>query len=130
MAAVTLVRRRDLADIIGTALAAKATLAWGHRRIAGVLGMPETTVRGWLRDFAAFAGKIRSHFTALAALLDPQLSVIEARASPFQDAFEAIAVAHRAACRRLGETPLWRFASAATAGRLINNTSPPFPELW
>ncbi|MGW6739314.1 helix-turn-helix domain-containing protein [Streptomyces sp. NPDC055025] len=47
-----LVRRADTAEVIGAALAAKASGA-GVRVIAEQLGRPVGTVRGWLRRFAA-----------------------------------------------------------------------------
>src|SRR5687768_2398352 len=46
-----LLRRRDAVAVIGVALAARAAGA-GHRPIAGRLGVPKDTVRGWLRRFA------------------------------------------------------------------------------
>jgi hypothetical protein len=45
---VLLTGRCDLASVIGWALQAKAA-GWGHRRIGERLGIPTTTVRGWLR---------------------------------------------------------------------------------
>ena len=60
-----LARRLDLAEVIGRALLAKAA-GQGHRAVAAGLGLPPTTVRGWLRRFAARAELVRSHFTRLA----------------------------------------------------------------
>jgi hypothetical protein len=114
---VALARRRDLAELIGAALVAKAA-GRGHRTIAGELGLPPTTVRGWLRRFAARAGLVRAQFTRLAYGLDPTLGGIEPRGSPTADALEAIGVA-AAATRRLGAAPVWWFASGATGGRLL-----------
>jgi hypothetical protein len=54
-----LARRADVAAVIGSALAAKATGA-GHRRIAAALGRPAETVRGWLRRFAGRVEAIRA----------------------------------------------------------------------
>jgi hypothetical protein len=56
--------------VIGAALEAKAAGA-GHRTIAGLLGRPASTVRGWLRAFTARAELERQAFTALAAGLVP-----------------------------------------------------------
>ena len=123
-----LVRRRDLAEVIGEALMARAAGA-GHRRIARRLGLPPDTVRGWLRRFAVRAGEIREHFTRLAYLLGANLVGVEARASPAADALEAIGVGAQAAAARFGAMPVWWFASAATGGRLLGNTSCPFPTL-
>ena len=69
-----LARRADAGEVIGLALEAKAG-GDGHRMIAGRLGRPASTVRGWLRAFTARAEQVRSVFTALAASLvtDPPL---------------------------------------------------------
>lgn len=119
---VALLRRMDLAETIGRALEAKAC-GWGHRRIAGALGCPATTVRSWLARFASVAESIRVFFTGLALSLDPMLSRIEPAATVFADAVEAVAQAAGAAHRRFGQRPVWQFASGATAGRLLSNTS-------
>lgn len=125
---VTLVRRRDAVEVIGAALAAKQH-GVGHRRIAGEVGVPATTVRGWLRRFAVNAEFLRAQFEALAHGLDRDLGRIEPRGSPTADALEAIGVAASAAARRFGPAPVWRFASGASAGRLLSNTSSPFRAL-
>ena len=126
---VGLLRRRDLGELIGRAL-----VAWvdglGHRTIAGSLGIPPTTVRGWLRRFSKRAEHLRAHFTRLAFWLDPSLGPISPRASPSADALEAIALAAQGAARRFGPAPVWWFASGATGGRLLANTSSPFPAPW
>jgi hypothetical protein len=121
-----LVRRRDAVEVIGAALTAKAS-GVGYRRIAVELGVPATTVRGWLRRFAARAGFLRSQFMAVAHLLDRDLGRVEPRGSPEADALEAIGVAASAAARRFGSGPVWWFASGASAGRLLANTDSPFP---
>jgi hypothetical protein len=127
---VALVRRVDLAQAIGQALLAKAT-GRGHRPIAAELGVPATTVRGWLRRFALRAEQVRAHFTGLACWLDPDACPIKPRGSPVGDAVEAIGVAAVAAARRFGPgLGPWEFASGATGGRLLANTTAPFPALW
>jgi hypothetical protein len=124
-----LLRRRDLAEVIGRAL-----VTWvagtGHRAIAGSLGIPPTTVRGWLRRLAERAEPLRAHFTRLAFWLDPSLGPVVPRASPEADALEAIVLAAQGAVRRFGPAPVWWFASGATGGRLLANTSSPFPAPW
>src|SRR5215470_2980428 len=69
-----LARRADAGEVIGLALEAKAAGA-GHRAVAGRLGRPASTVRGWLRAFARRAEQVRLVFTALAAslVMDPPL---------------------------------------------------------
>lgn len=118
-------RRRDAAAVIGAALAAKAA-GGGHRVIAKTLGVPESTVRGWLRRFGVWAERIRSHFTIWAHALDPELAPIGPAGSPFADAVEAVAVAARAAVLRFGPRPPWQVASALTGGALLSNTSSPW----
>lgn len=120
-----LLRRRDDAEVIGAALAAKAA-GHGHRGIAADLGLTAATVRNWLRRFAAAAEAIRSFFTVLAHDLDPLLGPLMPAASAFADAVEAIAAAARAAVGRLGPRPPWPFASAASGGRLLSNTNCPW----
>jgi hypothetical protein len=126
---VALARRRDVAEVIGAALLAKAA-GWGHRRVAAWLDLPATTVRGWLRRFAQRAGMIRAHFTRLAVWLDPQAGPITPRGSPLGDAVEAVGVAAAAAARRLGPTGPWHLAAGGSGGRLLANTSAPFPAWW
>ena len=125
---VALVRRRDAVEVIGVALAAKQR-GVGHRRIAARVGVPTTTVRGWLRRFAANAEFLRAQFAGFAHRLDRDLGRIEPRGSPTADALEAIGVAAAAAARRFGPSPVWWFASGASGGRLLSNTSSPFRAL-
>jgi len=47
---VVLLRRRDSVGVIGAALVARGA-GDGHRRIAGRLGVPASTVRGLMRRF-------------------------------------------------------------------------------
>lgn len=121
----TLLRRRDGVEVIGTALAAKADGS-GHRRVAEMVGVPVSTVRGWLRRFARNAEMIRVWFTVLAHDLDPMLGPIAAALTAVGDAVEAIGVAARAAVLRLGPVEPWRFASEASRGRLLSNTGWPW----
>jgi hypothetical protein len=122
----SLLRRRDGVADIGDALAAKAGGS-GHRLIGARLGVPAATVRGWLRRFAAKAIQLREHFTRWAAALDPMLGAIQPTGSAFGDAVAAIGVAAAAAVRRLGPRPAWSLASVLSGGRLLSNTSCPFP---
>lgn len=62
--AFMLARRADSAAVIGTGLLANAK-GTGHRKIAELLGRPVSTVRGWLRRFAARAAHWRLTFTTL-----------------------------------------------------------------
>ncbi|EWT00552.1 hypothetical protein N864_20790, partial [Intrasporangium chromatireducens Q5-1] len=96
----------DAVSVIGAALEAKAAGA-GHRSIAVVLGRPATTVRGWLRRFAALAEQVRAAFTRLLLALDPLAASVAPRASVSADALEAIGRAAAAAVLRLSAVPVW-----------------------
>jgi hypothetical protein len=122
----TLLRRRDGVEVIGTALTAKAR-GRGHRKIAADLGRVPSTVRGWLRCFAAMASAIREHFTRWAHALGPGHDRRWAGGSAFCDAVEAIGMASAVAVRRFGPRSAWSLASVLTAGRLLCHTSSPFP---
>ena len=119
-----LARRADAGEVIGWALEVKAAGA-GHRVIAGRLGRPASTVRGWLRAFAARAEQVRWVFTALAAGLvtDPPLP---APAGPgVADAVAAVAAAAAAAARAVGVVSRWELAAAVTCGLLLAPSWPP-----
>ena len=58
-------RRADSAEVIAAAIEAKTVQGWGHRKIAAECGRPASTVRGWLRSFAAAAARIAEEFTGL-----------------------------------------------------------------
>ena len=115
-----LARRADSGEVIGLALEAMAAGA-GHRVIAGRLGRPASTVRGWLRAFTARAEQVRSVFTALAASLvtDPPLPA--PAGSPAADAVAAVAAAAAAAARvpGVGVVARWQLAAAVTCGLLL-----------
>jgi hypothetical protein len=116
-----LVRRADLAEVIGAALAAKAS-GRGVRPIAVELGLPVETVRGWLRRFAARAELVRARFTVL--LVDVGVDPVPPAPAPtaFGDAVAAVFGASVAAASRwpgVGEVSPWRMACAASGGRLL-----------
>jgi hypothetical protein len=116
-----LVRRADVAEVIGAALAAKAAGA-GARSIASWLRRPVETVRGWLRRFADRAEVVRSWFTVL--LVDTGVDPVPPAltATAFADAVAAVLGAVVAAAARwpgIGAVSPWRWASAASAGRLL-----------
>jgi lambda repressor-like predicted transcriptional regulator len=126
---ILLVRRMYEPEVIGAALAAKAA-GLARAGVARRLGLARSTVRGWLDRLSERAERIRAHFTRWAYWLDPSLSAIAACGSLFADALAATAAAAGAAARRLGVGSVWAFASAATAGLLLANTSAPFPDPW
>jgi hypothetical protein len=124
-----LARRGDWAATIGRALELKVA-GLGQRPIAAVLGASRSTVRGWLARFAGVAETVRAHLTRWALWLDPGLVRLEPSGSPLADAVTAVVAAGEAAARRFGIGCRWEFASAATGGRLLSNTTSPFPGPW
>lgn len=120
-----LLRRMDWVELIWRALvSAAAGMAGG--RIARRLGVARSTVRGWLSGFAAVVERVRAHFTGWALWKDPGLSVIDPAGTPMGDAVIAVVAAAQAA----GAKSTWQFVSAATGGRLLCNTSAPWPAPW
>lgn len=114
-----LLRRRDDIEVIGAALVAKHA-GQGHRRIGASIGVPASTVRGWLRRFTHRADGIRTLATVMALDLDPMHPAIQPRGSPFADALEALGLASSAAVRRLGPIRSgWAFIAALTRGLLL-----------
>jgi len=114
-----LLRRRDNIEVIGAALVAKHA-GQGHRRIGASIGVPASTVRGWLRRFAYRAEGLRTLATVMALDLDPMHPAIQPRGSPFGDALEALGLASSAAVRRVGPTRSgWAYIAALTRGLML-----------
>ncbi|MGH8922923.1 MAG: hypothetical protein ACRD0H_32035 [Actinomycetes bacterium] len=115
-----LARRADTVAVIGAALAAKAA-GVGHRRIAVGLGRAPETVRGWLRRFGGRVEAVRVVFTRWCRALSPDPVLPGPAGSAWADALAAITTAAGAAGARLGigEVPVWRLATAVSAGRLL-----------
>jgi hypothetical protein len=123
---VALLRRADLAEVIGAALAAKAR-GMGARTVAVLLDRPVDTVRGWLRRFGSRAEAVRQFFTGLLVDVAPDPVVPAAMCTVFADAVAAVvgaAVAVLSRWPRLGEVPVWQAAAAATHGRLLSSSWP------
>ena len=117
-----LLRRADEGPVIGAALTAAAKGS-GHRRIAAALGVPEGTVRDWLRRAGTRAGRVREAFTLVAAALSGDPVPLEPAGSPLADATVAVAAAAAAAAARwprlLAVSP-WEVAAAVTNGALLS----------
>jgi hypothetical protein len=123
---VALLRRADLAVVIGAALAAKAAGA-GYRRIAVGLGRSPETVRGWLRRFAGRLEAVRVVFTGWLRALAPDPVMPEPAGTEWADALAAIIAAAQAAEVRFGLATVapWELAVAASAGCLLAPGWPP-----
>jgi hypothetical protein len=117
-----LVRRADGVAVIGAALLAKAS-GQGHRPIAAATGRPVSTVRGWLRRFAARAEEHRMFFTRLLHALDPEAEPVAVTGAGtgtgLADAVEAIGRAAAAGVLRLSPGCPWQFTARASGGRLL-----------
>jgi len=123
---VALLRRADLAEVVGAALAAKAR-GLGARKVAVLLGRSVDTVRGWLRRFGSRAETARRFFTGLLVEVAPDPVVPAVMRTVFADAVAAVvgaAAAVAARWPRLGEVPVWQAAVAATNGRLLSPSWP------
>lgn len=125
---VMLLRRADLAVVIGAALAAKAA-GVGYRSIADGLGRPVETVRGWLRRFAGRVQQVRGVFTIWLRALDPDPVMPEPAGSAWADAVAAIVVAARAAADRfvIPTVSVWEVAVSVSGGRLLAPGWPTMP---
>jgi transposase-like protein len=122
---IALLRRQDEVSVIGAAIVASVA-GVGYRRIAGRLGVPADTVRGWLRRFRDRAELLRSHFTRCAVVLDPCLGVVIPAGSRVADALEVIAIAGRAWVLRFGPADPWSVASRLSGGELLATRAPAY----
>lgn len=115
-----LLRRADVAAVIGAALQARAG-GVGYRRIAAALGRPAETVRGWLRRFADRVEAVRRLFTVLLRAVAPDPVMPDAAGGRWADALAAIGAAAAAVAGRFAvfTLPLWGWVSAVSGGRLL-----------
>lgn len=120
-----LLRRRDRVEVIGSALVQHAA-GVGHRPIAARLGVPASTVRGWLRRFRMSAPEIAGFFFRWVLVLAPASDLPNPSGSLIVDAVEAVGLAARSAIRRFGLAGPWHIAGRLTGGGLLSNTS----SLW
>jgi len=124
--ASVLLRRADAVTVIGAALLAKAGGA-GHRRAAVLVGVPVSTVRGWLRRITAVADRVLAVLAASAAEFGVDFLPPAAAAGPVGAVVELVGALARAAALRLGGSCVpWRLAAVLTGGRLL---APGGPEL-
>jgi hypothetical protein len=108
---------------IGTALQ-RSVEGVGHRPIAAELGVPEATVRGWLRRARAGARWLAATAMAWAHRLDRDLGRVDPEGSPLGDALTALTVAAAALQRRFGPIAgVWQIIASLTGGRLLAGPS-------
>jgi len=115
--------RWDTTDVIGRALEL-AVAGLGVRRIAGVLGRPETTAREWCRRFARTADTLAR--VLLAAAVRAGWTGFDLPTAPGPRCLAAADALASAWARRHGPVGAWRLASLVTGGAWLarNTTSP------
>jgi hypothetical protein len=120
---ICLCRRLDAVEVIGRALIVAAG-GVDFRRIAVQLGLPESTVRNWLRRARELAERICQHFTRWAFELDRTLAGGGPAGGGLAAVVEAVGRCARAAVLRLGRRSPWELASALTQGGLLCTSGP------
>jgi hypothetical protein len=120
-----LLRRADAARVIWAGLLARAA-GRGHRTIGLLLGVPASTVRGWLRRMGSRLESVRVHFTLVARLAGVDLAVPKALGSPWQDVLAAVGAAAVAVTGRfgmvgvIGPVTAWQVLTSSSGGRLLS----------
>lgn len=115
------VRSAYTIDVVGQALVSSAQ-GRSHRTIAADLGLPDDTVRGWIRKVSGRAEWLRTTATAAAhmfdAMFDPPPPT--AAGSPLAEAISALGGAATAARRMFGPiaTP-WELLAVIAQGHLL-----------
>lgn len=122
---VVLLRRAYLAELVWTALQARAA-GGGHRRIGACLSVPASTVRGWLRRAAGRLEAARTVFLQNAVIAGVDVRIPTSAGSAWADLVAAVAVAAGSLSVRFAVTPgsggpsLALVASAGSGGRLLS----------
>jgi hypothetical protein len=120
-----LLRRADAAGVIWAGLLARAA-GRGHRPIGLLLGVPASTVRGWLRRLASRLEAVRVHFLLVGRRAGVDLVVPKALGSPWQDVIAAVGAATEAVTGRfgtagvIGRVTAWQVLSSSSGGRLLS----------
>lgn len=129
-----LLRRAYVAELIWAAVVAKAAGA-GHRVIGARLGVPGSTVRGWLRVITVRAQVVRHWFMSVAVAAGVDVSIPKATGSGCGDVLAAVGAARAAISARFGERSVIgavtsaRVAVACSGARLLAPGWPPAPKL-
>ncbi|GAB3229972.1 hypothetical protein GCM10027535_36520 [Mycolicibacterium hippocampi] len=97
-----LLRRAYVAELIWAAVVAKAADG-GHRRIAARLGIPGSTVRGWLRVITGRAQVVRHWFLSVAVAAGVDVSIPTSTGSGCGDVVAAVGAARAAIGARFGD---------------------------
>ncbi|WP_006247332.1 hypothetical protein [Mycolicibacterium tusciae] len=127
-----LLRRAYVAELIWAAVVAKAA-GEGHRVIGARLGIPGSTVRGWLRVITGRVQVVRHWFVSVAVAAGVDVSIPRATGSACGDVLAAVEAARSAIAVRFGERSVIgavraaRVAVACSGGRLLSPQWPPAP---
>jgi hypothetical protein len=127
-----LLRRADGVRVVWAAVLAKAA-GRGHRPISAGLGVPASTVRGWLRRMTTRLESVRLHFLQVTRLAGVDVAVPKAAGSAWLDLVAAVAAAAAAAITRFGAVGVlgavtgWQLVAASSGGRLLAPGWPPVP---
>jgi len=119
-----LLRRAYAADVIGTAIEARAGGA-GHRPAGKRLKVPAATVRGWLRRMAGRLEPARVVLLQVAYRAGVDVTVPPAWGCRWRDLLAALATATAAVTGRfgpvgvLGPVTAWQVAVGCSGGRLL-----------
>lgn len=122
--ASVLLRRADAVTVIGAGLLAKAS-GLGHRRVAVLLAVPASTVRGWLRRIAVVAERVLAVLAAAAAQLGVEFQCPAVTPDLVAAVVEMLGALAAGMARRLGGScSPWRLAAVLTGGRLLAPAGP------
>ena len=122
--ASVLLRRADAMTVIGAGLLAKAS-GLGHLRVAVLLQVPASTVRGWLRRIAVVAERVLAVLAAAAAQLGVEFAGPAPTSDPLAAVVEMLGALAAGMARRLGGScSPWRLAAVLTGGRLLAPAGP------
>lgn len=119
-----LLRRAYGVEVIGSALAARAK-GRGFRPISVRLGVPESTVRGWLRVMTGRLAAARVALLGVARRAGVDVPVPDGLGCQWRDVLAALGAAMAAITARfgprgvLGPVTAWQVAAACSAGRLL-----------
>jgi hypothetical protein len=120
-------QRADAVERVGTALLA-AVSGLGYRQVADQIGVPATTVRGWLQRARANSDIVGAAATAAVHALDPNAGHPTPTGTALGDMLDAAGRAVAAATRRLGPSPRpWQLAAVITRGAIL---APRPPRVW
>lgn len=112
-------RRPDSVETVGAALLAAAS-GLGHRRVAKQVGLPATTVRGWLRRARANSDAVPADATVATYRLDSMAHRFDPTGSALGDMLDAVGRAISTWTLRFGPEPApWQLGVALTGAAIL-----------